>query len=123
MRERPRALTWVKGHSGVGGNEEADRRAGMEVEMGQRMQKTVIATPGGIKKEFPIFFLFYFDVLCVGTMGWLEKLSVGPMTKGNENGLFYWVSSGLSSNVIYICWGTWEGNQTGTNSRVCKALV
>ena len=40
---------------GVEGNEEADRRAGWEVEIGWRTQMTVTATPGGIKQEFPIY--------------------------------------------------------------------
>ena len=48
-------MTWVKGHTGVKGNEEADMRARWEVEMGRRMQKKVIATLWGIKQEFPIF--------------------------------------------------------------------
>jgi len=39
----------------VEGNEEADRRAGWEVGMGWRLQKTTIATPAGIKQEFPIY--------------------------------------------------------------------
>ena len=46
---------WVKGHQGVEGNEEADRRAGMGVEMGWRLQKIGTATPAGIKQEFPIY--------------------------------------------------------------------
>ena len=38
---------WVRGHQGVEGNEAADARAKRGVEMGWRLQKTVIATPGG----------------------------------------------------------------------------
>jgi len=37
------------------GDEEADRSAGWEVGMGWRLQKTTIATPVGIKQEFPIY--------------------------------------------------------------------
>ena len=55
MKEKPRTLMWVKGHSGVEGNEEADKRAKREVEMGQRSQKPMIATPAGIKQQFPIY--------------------------------------------------------------------
>jgi len=42
MRRRPKTLMWVKGHHGVKGNEEMDRRAEMKIEMGWRLQKTVI---------------------------------------------------------------------------------
>jgi len=55
MRERPRVLMWVKGHSGVGGNEAADTTARREVEIGRRTQKTMIATPAGIKQGFPVY--------------------------------------------------------------------
>jgi len=55
MRESPKTLMWVKGRNGVRGDEEADRRAGIEVAMGRKMQKTVVDTPGGIKQEFPIY--------------------------------------------------------------------
>jgi len=39
----------------VRGNEEAGLGARMEVELGWRMQRTVIATPVGIKQEFPVY--------------------------------------------------------------------
>ena len=55
MRERPRTLMWVKGHSGVAGNEMADRRARKAMKMGRRTQGRAIATPLGIKQEFPIY--------------------------------------------------------------------
>ena len=54
MRERPRTLMWVKGHSGIKGNEEADRMAGRTVGRGKRKQRTAVATPAGIKQEFPV---------------------------------------------------------------------
>jgi len=40
---------------GVRGNEEADMVARREVELGWRLQKAVVATPAGIKQEFPIY--------------------------------------------------------------------
>jgi len=55
MQERPRVLMWVKGHDGTKGNEEADKQARREVDMGYRLQKPDIATPAGIKAEFPIY--------------------------------------------------------------------
>jgi len=55
MQERPRTLMWVKGHSGVRGNEEADRIAGKTVRRGQRKREKAVATPAGIKQEFPIY--------------------------------------------------------------------
>jgi len=46
---------WVRDHQGVQGNEEADERAKREVKAGKRRGQAGIATPGGIKQEFPIY--------------------------------------------------------------------
>jgi len=54
MMERPRRLMWVHGHSGIEGNEAVDRRAKMEVWMGERMHLPDIATPAGIRQAFPL---------------------------------------------------------------------
>jgi len=54
MEERPRTLMWVKGHDGVEGNEEADRKAKGAVRRGKRMHKPDIVTPAGIRQAFRI---------------------------------------------------------------------
>jgi len=46
---------WVRGHTGVRGNEEADKRAKEEVEAGERRGAVGVATPRGIKHDFPIY--------------------------------------------------------------------
>jgi len=48
MMESPRRLMWVRGHSGIEGNEALGRRAKMEVWMGERMHLPDIVTPPGI---------------------------------------------------------------------------
>jgi len=55
MQMRSRTLMWVRGHTGVRGNEEADRRAKREVEGSEWRCAAGIATPWGIKQEFPIY--------------------------------------------------------------------
>jgi len=54
MMERLRTLMWVKRHGGVAGNEEADRKAKMDVWMKERMCRPDIVTPAGIRQAFPI---------------------------------------------------------------------
>ena len=47
-------IAWVKGHSGVLGNEMADLRAKREVWMGARRGDQNIATAGGLRHEFRV---------------------------------------------------------------------
>jgi len=48
-------LMWVKGHSGVEGNELADKRAKERVREGQWKSELSIATPAGIRQAYPLF--------------------------------------------------------------------
>ena len=53
-REGGKKLPWVKGHSGVMGNELADLRAKREVWEGVKRGEKNIATAGGIRHEFRV---------------------------------------------------------------------
>ena len=50
----PCTLMWVKGHSRVKGNEDADRRANLRAYGGRVTGKADIITPAGIRQDFPI---------------------------------------------------------------------
>lgn len=47
-------LTWVKGHSGIEGNEKADRKANIAAYGGRVMGRPDWITSAGIRQEFPI---------------------------------------------------------------------
>lgn len=47
-------IAWVKGHYGVVGNEEADRRANTRAYGGRVMGLADVMTPAGIRQDYPI---------------------------------------------------------------------
>lgn len=52
--QRGCTLMWVKGHSGIKGNEVADRRAKLKAYGGRVMNETSKITPAGIRQDHPI---------------------------------------------------------------------
>jgi len=50
-----RRLEWVKGHSGVEGNEQADKRAREGVERGVWRSDPSLATPAGIRQAYQLY--------------------------------------------------------------------
>ena len=50
-----KTLMWVKGHSGVEGNERADARAKDAVSKGQWFSTPSLATPAGIRQAYPLY--------------------------------------------------------------------
>ncbi|KAF8416400.1 hypothetical protein EV426DRAFT_703786 [Tirmania nivea] len=54
MRSGSKTVMWVKGHSGVEGNERADRKAKEVAWVGKRMLRPDIVTPAGIRQAFPM---------------------------------------------------------------------
>ncbi|KAF8417959.1 hypothetical protein EV426DRAFT_710166 [Tirmania nivea] len=54
MGKGSKTVMWVKGHSGVEGNERADRKAKEMAWVGRRMLRPDVITPAGIRQAFPM---------------------------------------------------------------------
>ncbi|KAF8427074.1 hypothetical protein EV426DRAFT_686742 [Tirmania nivea] len=54
MGKGGKMVMWVKGHSGVEGNERADRKAKEVAWVGRRMLRPDVITPAGIRQAFPM---------------------------------------------------------------------
>jgi len=52
---RGRSVEWIKGHSGIEGNEEADRRAKEGVDGGVWRSDPSLATPAGIRQAYQLY--------------------------------------------------------------------